>query len=166
MKFKKNYLIVTVALLLMFFAGMAFQNARGNKASYDPVYAMMESDASLDEKVIYMEKRVSSELGSLSILVANSDLCSNKYLNELESLLNAMNSTIDGYEMISDQIDSDLINEKYSDYQELRDEYDKMVTSINDEKYEDALDSLKIINELRIKSYHGIEYEITNLGNN
>lgn len=157
-------LALFVCVSLGFIVGV---NVFSENSEYKQVSAMMESDASVQEKVIYLESRVNKEMGSLNILVKHSDLCSNKYLNELDTLRISMKSTIEGYELIKDKINnSKKLTEKYEDYILLYEEYNKLVDDIYDEKYDEALISLKEVNEKREKEYFGIENEISKLGNN
>lgn len=131
------------------------------------VYAMMESDASLEAKTIYLEKRVTRELTTLNMITSYSDLCSSKYLNELDSLSLSMSTTLEAYAMIEDNLSSSKnLSKKYDDYKKLVASYDKMIKMIHDEKYDEALELLTEVNDLRSTQYNGIENEISKLGSN
>ncbi len=139
----------------------------GEDSEQEKVYAMMESNASEEEKMIYLEKRVTSEMSRLSILMGYSDLCSNKYINELDTLRLSIDSTVKGYEKIEASVSkSEIIKSKYEDYKKLSKKYDEMVVNIEKTEYTKALENLSEIKELKSKEYVGIESEITKLGSN
>ncbi len=81
------------------------------------VMAMMESDSSLEEKMIFLEKRVERETGKLEMLMSYSDLCSNKYINELDTLKISIENTMEGFSKIEEDVaSSEVIVEKYENY--------------------------------------------------
>ncbi len=165
---RRKYFLGALAVLVCVSLGVVVGAViTKEKGYYSEVMAMMESDISNQEKMIFLEGRVNKEVGSLNILFKNSDLCSNKYLNELDTLRISMKVTIDGYDLISENVSSsEKIVSKYKDYKSMYEKYDELVDYIYDEKYDEALELVKEINELRKIEYYGIESEISKLGNN
>lgn len=156
---------MTIAFVCVFIFGFVLSSPKIASNDHNEVYAMMESNANLESKMVYLEKRVNSEIATLNMLIGYSDLCSNRYLNELASLSLSMQFTIDGYDMVKDEVSSsDKIVAKYDDYAVLIKSYDNMVENIQKEKYDEALDDLKDINEIKDNEYIGIENEIARLG--
>lgn len=165
---KKRCILVALAILLSMSLGVLIgSKVINNDNESKKVMAMMESSASNQEKMIFLEGRVNKEVGSLNILFKHSDLCSNKYLNELDTLRISMKVTIDGYDLISENVSSsEKIVSKYKDYKSMYEKYDELVDYIYDEKYDEALELVKEINELRKIEHYGIESAISELGNN
>ncbi len=156
-----------LASVIMFGAGLFITLPSNDSNDIKEMYAMMESDASLESKTIYLEKRVTRELSTLNMIVGYSDLCSSKYLNELDSLSLSMSTTLEAYAMIEDDLSSSKnLSKKYDNYKKLVSSYDKMIKKIHDEKYEEALEFLTEVNDLRSAEYNGIENEISKLGSN
>lgn len=125
----------------------------------EEVIAMMESDMTNHEKVVYLEGRYNNEIGRLEILLSHADLCSPKYLNELSTLSLSFNSTKEGYKLI-DLTSYKNLNNKYLDYLKLVDNFDEMYRHIDREEYEDALVNLEEIERLLKVLYPNIESEI------
>lgn len=135
--------------------------------SKQEVMAIMESDVSVQEKMIYLENRVSNEMSTMNILFGYSDLCSSKYVNELDTLRMSIKDTLDGYNKIKDEIiSSNQISSKYKNYDKLYKEYEKLVKNITDEKYDEALKTLDLVNQYRLEKFIGVEKEITKLNGN
>lgn len=133
------------------------------EGDYSEVMAMMESDTSNQEKIIFLEKRYDNEMGRLDLLLNHSDLCSSKYLNELSTLSISFEATKAGYEKLGESIEYENyknINQKINDYYEIIVSFDEMYESIDLEEYEKAIEELEEIEELREKVYANVEKEI------
>ncbi len=140
--------------------------SNNNFSDRTEVMAMMESDSSLEEKMIFLEKRIERETGKLEMLMSYSDLCSNKYINELDTLKISIENTMEGFSKIEeDVVSSEVIVAKYENYNQILESYTLMVEGIKDEEYEDALESLRTLKELREEEFTQVDEAITKLGN-
>ncbi len=144
--------------------GLGYVLSSPEQGEIAEVHAMMESNASNSEKLIYLEKRYENEIGRLEILLSHADLCSSKYLNELSTLSLSFSATELGYNQMEEMIDYSkypTLEEKVEDYRLLIEYYDEMYDYIKDEDYTEAIDCLDKIEEIKVKVYQDLESELT-----
>lgn len=164
MKANKKWKYIAYAAMVVTVVSTCLFVFNSKDSEYDEVAAYINSGASNNSKVVYLEKRYSNEMGRLDILLNHSDLCSPKYLNELSTLTISYEATLNGYDILTKTIDFSKyknLSRKLEDYKLIIENYNIMYDEIDNENYEEALKRLDEIDKLRSQLYGDIDKEIS-----
>lgn len=157
-----------ICLVIGLIIGVVGATKGFSSSEFLQVSEVIASNISDGEKAVYLESRSAAELGKWYVLENHSDLCSNKYTNELDSLRMSVEATLNGYNELAKQLDMD----KYPEFQKKIDDYNAYSTAlkslighINKEEYDKAILDLDAIDLVDSKIYEELHAEIAAMGN-